>query len=755
MFRSAFRLRVGTLRALIVLGLGLGAVAAGETRFHQYTKRFAEPALPAVPVAAGYLGGSGDEYLSGGAFLPDGTLVLAGTAWGPRFDPAGVQVQVLGTEGPAPAFTMPTKKNKDGTTAITPPDWTARTGAGFVVRMGPGNKSIARAVRLPWGSGSLTSIATDAAGNVYIAGLGGANLAALGRITPVAAPGIADPDDLFVARLDPDLKGIVWAITLKDSSGSPPRVVVLDDGTIAVTGKNAFHLDPSGALRKATPLALTKNWVRGVDPRSHAFATGGDAMTHTGWEPWRKPVLFVHDAAGRHLDTFYQWGEKIVGMNWSRLVSDSEVRVLSYDRNGMLLVSGWSDGGNSVFEYLPYDLKTSVYGHIERMTGRKPGLGFSTWGAGAGSFSHLMRIDPRSGELQAKTMYISFHISANKPSGADVDFLDTAADGSLVLAGDSGSGLIQTGRLVVNSLDPAKDYIGGRFLSVLTPGMDDIRFASAIPGGGKVALGRHSARTQATTAIGSRRIGDRIRVVAVGGAIHDPTFKPVAPVQAVFGGGSLDGQYVLLDMAAATAGPSSTSGPGPAPATDLGRGGDPKDAPAAGTYAVRPGMGQEWAVLVLRDLGGDRWPTIYAAAPSGNGSVVVPAGTGSFTLRGPGSDVQLGQTARQDRRLGGELLRSGTVTDGKGNAVPTMLFPDLEAAITLSGPGAATARITYNGQTLTLTGTATIRPSKPTGKGVNIGGRFTTTKGALGLESARPEAKSEQIEIEFWTPGRP
>jgi hypothetical protein len=117
--------------------------------------------------------------------------------------------------------------------------------------------------------------------------------------------------------------------------------------------------------------------------------------------------------------------------------------------------------------------------------------------------------------------------------------------------------------------------------------------------------------------------------------------------------------------------------------------------------------------------------------------------------------VQLGQTARQDRRLGGELLRSGTVTDSKGKAVPTMLFPDLEAVVTISGPGAATAKITYNGKTLTLTGSAVIQPSKPTGKGVNIGGRFITTKGALGLESARPQAKSEQIEIEFWTPGRP
>jgi hypothetical protein len=253
--------------------------------------------------------------------------------------------------------------------------------------------------------------------------------------------------------------------------------------------------------------------------------------------------------------------------------------------------------------------------------------------------------------------------------------------------------------------------------------------------------------------VGSRRIGERIRLVVVGGAVQDPKFKPVAPAQAVFGGGSLDGQYVVLEMAALPSTPavrtSAKDAPAAAPA------GNPKDAPAAGTYGVHAKMDRPFSVLVLRDLDGDRWPAIYAAAPVGDGRVAVPAGTGSFTLRGAGSEVQLGQSTRQDRRLGGELLRNGTVTDGKGNAVPAQLFPDLEAAVTLSGTGTATATITYNGKTLTLTGTAVIRPSKPTGKGVNIGGRFTTTKGALGLESARPQAKDEQVEIEFWTSGRP
>ena len=71
----------GCLAVTVLLAGGLGA---GETRFHQYTKRFMNPKHPAKPLATGYIGGGGDEYFSGAAFLPDGTLLLAGTAYGPK-----------------------------------------------------------------------------------------------------------------------------------------------------------------------------------------------------------------------------------------------------------------------------------------------------------------------------------------------------------------------------------------------------------------------------------------------------------------------------------------------------------------------------------------------------------------------------------------------------------------------------------------------------------------------------------------------
>jgi hypothetical protein len=166
-------------------------------------------------------------------------------------------------------------------------------------------------------------------------------------------------------------------------------------------------------------------------------------------------------------------------------------------------------------------------------------------------------------------------------------------------------------------------------------------------------------------------------------------------------------------------------------------------------------MDRPWSVLVLRDMGGDRWPAIYLAGPEGSGGVTLPSATGSFTLRGSGADVQLSGGGRQDRRLGGELSRIA-VTPGKDGATQaSTVYPDLGITITLAEPGKCRGRIVFNGRTLELNGTATIRPCRPTGKGVDVSGRFLTTKGALGLGGTDAKVKEHPVEIEFWTPARP
>jgi len=738
------------LRLAVLAAAGsLFLADAGETRYHQYTKRFMNPNDPATPVAAGYFGGSADEYLSGGAVLADGTVLLAGTCYGNAFDPEGVRVRVLGTDGAAPEFTMPTRTKK-GRTKLQPPDWSHVDGAGFVVRLTEDYGGIADVIRFPWGSGSVTDIAGGPGGEILVAGICGPGFAKLTAATALAPEGEpTGEDDIFIGRLADDLSGFAWCRILKDTRQAAPKIKVIGDGRITLIGQHAHRLTADGELLEVGRLEMTNNWVRGVDPVSLALAKGGDSNTNTGWEPWRQPVLFVVDKHGEHTDTFYRWSPKLVGTNWSRLVSDSDIRGLNYDREGNLLVVGWSDGGNSVLEYLPYDLKTGVYGAVKRRTGRKCGLGFSTWGVGASSICHLIKLDPQTGEPLAKTLFLSYLGSKNKPNGLGVHSIDTAPDNSVLLGGGSAWGLIETGSLKVNSMTPEEDYMGGPFIAVLNGAMSDIRFCSALPGAGQVPIITHSKKQSGEIGMGSGRVGDKVVSVFVTAAKEDGKFTPVNNAQKAFGGGSIDGQYVILEMD-----PDQprdevevADGEGKKKKKKNKKGKD-----LTGTFRVERDMNRDWCVLVMRDRGGDLWPAFYLCHPEGSGSVDASGG-GSFTILGGAEDVQLTSGSRQDVRIGGKLSRLETYEDNKGRERSRRVYPELRLAITITGEDSCDATIAYNGETIEVKGSCSIRPSKPTGKGINVSGRFTTTKGELGL--AEGDAADHEVTIDFWAPGRP
>ena len=58
--------------------------------------------------------------------------------------------------------------------------------------------------------------------------------------------------------------------------------------------------------------------------------------------------------------------------------------------------------------------------------------------------------------------------------------------------------------------------------------------------------------------------------------------------------------------------------------------------------------------------------------------------------------------------------------------------------------------ISFAGKTVEVDGSCYIRKSEPTGDGINVGGRFTTTKGDLGIAGDA----DDQVVIEFWAPAR-
>ncbi len=714
--------------------LALASVAGANTRFHQYTRQFHEPENAAVPLASGYLGGEGDEYLSGGAFLPDGSLLLAGTAYGPVLTIAGRAPRVIGRDAPTPDFTMPMRGDR-----IAPPNWGHTQGAGFIVRLSPAYDRIVEAVRFPWGAGSLTDIATGPDGGIYVAGIQGDRFGDLTPAREAGAEGVTGPDRIFVGKLRPDLRGFEWCLTLRDDAGAAPKLRTLTDGNIGLVGAHAYHITPRGQIARATEIGLTGSWVQGIDFETHAEARGGDGNTRTGWEPWRQPSFQMFNADREHTFSFYRWSSRLVGTNWSRLVSDSSTRVVTFDRNGNVIMGGWSDGGNSVMAHVPYDLTRNVRGAIEERTGRRTGLPFSTWGAGVGSFAHINKIDVETGEPLAYTLFIAYLGDRNRPSSVSLDMLDTAVDNSLLLSGSSAYGLIETGSTKVNTLDAeAGDYIGGRFIAVLDEPWGNIRFSSALPGGGQVNLKRHSRNRSAAIGTDSARIGDKTRVVFVGGAVEHEKFRRVGGPQAGFGGGHLDGQFVVLEMDTLAPLPPFE----PQVPTSAGRSVSlpDTDRDIDGLFVVSEGMNRHHSVLVLRDTTARKWPAIYLGRPDGQGQVDT-RGRGAFTLVGAPEQVELREGAHQHRRLGG--------TYGSGD------YPGLEIAVTVTGPETATGTIAYNGRTLELEGRLSIRDSRPSGRGVNLRGLFRATKAQLGLDGRDPDDAEDEILIEFWAPGRP
>lgn len=530
-----------SLATSAVLAVLFACSASAQTRFHEYTAKYKNPPNPATPVAAGYIGGNGDEYLSGGAFLANGSVLLAGTCVGPQFNPAGIRVTVIGSDGQAPASPVKETKDKKGRARLETPNWEFTDGAGFILQLGPDYKTVVKAIRFPWSSGTLTDIVSDGKSGIYVTGTCGPAFGKLVRAEKMDS-GLTGKGSIFFGRMKSDLSGFEWCYLLEDDLWTAPKLKLLKDGKFSLIASNAYHFSSAGKLLKATKLQTTSNWSRGVDPVTHSTATGGDSNTSTGWEPWRQPVLFIFNDKGEHTDEFYRWNPKLVGLNCFRLVSDSDVRVLSYDNEGNLLVVGWSDGGNSVFEYSPYDLKRSAYPE-----GTK-GLGFSLWGAGVGSFCHIMKIDPRSGEPLGKTIFVGYLKSKNVPSGLGVDTVDSGVDDTLLMGGGSAYGLIETGNKV-NTMDwQADDYIGGPFVAILTPKMDSIRFSSCMPGGGNVDLTRHNKGSYGKWGIGSGSAGGKPMALFVCGARQAEKFKMINCPQKEFGGGKLDGQYVILEL---------------------------------------------------------------------------------------------------------------------------------------------------------------------------------------------------------------
>ncbi len=665
--RAMLRLWLG----MVLVGSGIfsleASAAQGEGRFEQLTKKFHKTPDQARVLSAGYLGGPGTEWLVGGGFQPDGTVVVAGVALGPTLELMGRKAEVLGQDAPPPA--SPERKqqldrngkpvtDKAGTPKYEPFGWKHANATAFVALLSADLKQVRSVHRFPWKSAGLTSAVVAETGHIYLAGPATEGIRALGGDQKEIVVEKSSPDQgssrlTYLACLSSDAGKVNWVRTFKGPS-SGPVLELAGPGRVRVLGPHARTFDAQGRQQSVTVVPSLGPRVA-LNPRDDTIARGGEHPWRTGREPYRDPILNIYRPDGSWLYELYNWDGPFVGLDNLRLVSDSAVRGVRYDADGNLVLSCWSDGGNSVFYREPND--------IRRVSKAMDGLGMSAWGSGVLSCAYLIRIETRNCKVTAGTPWLAY-LQSNNPNSIWVDSLGLAPDGSIGIGGRSAWGLIQTGNKL-SQADPAGNYV-----AVLSKDCKSLRFSSALP-----ACGQTDVCEGARWGIVSGTVDGRPRLLFLGGASQsEEVYGKVHPapqaqaLQSRFGGGHTDGYLLVLDLSANSKPDRMTGGPSTFSHSrrllvSLNEGEEAEKKiklPAAGTeFRFSPDQPKYVTCdIEFRDPAEVFWPCFFYGRPAASTRITYdPSGpTGSFSLL---CDQMVQKNGDQSRRILGELVKDG------------------------------------------------------------------------------------------------
>jgi len=605
-------------------------------------------------VTASLLGGKGTEWLVGGDFLADKTLVLAGNVAGGTFD-LGVKPTVLGADGAAPGEVQ-RPKNKKG--EPQPYTWGQSGVTGFVVRMSPDYKKVVSVARLPWDSAAITSIVADKDG-IYIAGKATDKIKSLAGparelpVSPDAERKTGLIDFTFVARLSSDASKIHWVRTARGLSDAP-RLSFRKDGKLIFAAQDVKTLDSSGEVVSAAVIPGGVRETSSVNPVDGTIVKGGEHHWGTGREPWRCPILNVHEPDGRLRYQLYDWGGPYVGLDNCRQVSDSAVRLVQHDNEGNVSFFAWSDGGNSVMTSMPQDVRMGV--------GLR-GTGLNAAGANVSSFGYIVKLEPKDYRPIGYTFWCARY--NGKPNGITVTNMGKTDDGSLAFSGGSAWGLIQSPNFIGKS-EPAGNYV-----AVLSPDMSGVRFCSAIPAVGTGVAGNDDSDV---VGIGSGTVDGKPLVVFTAGVQEKgDTYGHIAPpptvnaAQEKFGGGNSDGWFLVLDLSKGStpkAAPADTPKPAPKRLTveAFASRVDPKKPPVTPKDGAVFNFSPTYPKYVtvdaeFRDTKGQMWPSFaYGKPVSGNVTIKNGKPEGSFVVA---CEKWCQPKGSQARRVMGQYVEGG------------------------------------------------------------------------------------------------
>jgi len=602
------------------------ALAGGPMPYFRDRENMAEV------VSATFLGGKGTEYLCGGGFQRDGTVVLAGNVMGGLFD-LGMKASVLGNDTAAPPVGEYERAGGHNQEPAKRPSWRNPAATGFIVHCSKDLRGITSVTRLPWLAGAITSLVVGDDDAIYIAGRATPEIAKLGG-PQEALPKNPDAtrkggycEFTFVARLSPDARTIQWLRTLKGFSDAP-RLIKTKNG-ISFLAQDIRIFTPGGEQKSVAVIAGGVRENASLSPLDGTIVCGSEHHWPTGRQPYRCPILNTYTPEGKLQYQFYDWGGPYVVVDDLFLVSDTAVRMVSHDRDGNVMIMVWSDGGNSVAYRQPNDIRTWGVGR---------GLGLTAAGAHATSFSYLLKLEPKNYQIIGSTLWCSNH--NGRGNGIWIDTLGQIDDGSFAFTGNSAWGMHQTSNKLANG-EPAGPYV-----AVLTKDLTGARFSSAVPGAGMAEVANDSR-----WAIGSGTVDGKPKVLFLGSAAKEDniyglvTATPtVNALQGQFAGGVCDGYVIMLDLSK-TAAPDAKAEILPLKPTPLSinqyavpknrKPGKKDIVPIEGeVFHFRPDY-PRWTTVdaEIRDPSGNFWPNFcYGKAVSGQITWIGGQPQGSFEV---------------------------------------------------------------------------------------------------------------------------
>ncbi len=448
---------------------------------------------PLQVLAAGWLGGSGNEELVDTAILPDGRILLAGN--GELLEQPGVTATALGGE------------SEGG-------------GDGFVAMLSPDGGEMVALLTMP---AEAKKLALDSAGNLYV----------LGDASSKVEIGGTTGEGTFITRVAMDGRSEAWTMF-------EPKVMdfgIDGNGDVVVLKKALLKRFRDGKeVWEAKWKSYGDNRPAGmaISPQTGEVAVSGYGMTHTGREPWKDPYAYGFDRDGKEIWALWNPNPKEqvdAKYGGTGLMADSMGEFLATTESGEFLLGLRADGGNTVLGKNPHDETKPLEKVLDDVFQKGPGHGFK----GASGTSVIFRANAKSGDLQKGT-FMSAWLT---PQRANTLFVkDAAGDsrGRVFVVGDSASGMpVEKGWWEA----PEGGYLGGGFLAVFDRDFKRLQsgyfphssiLTTAERGGIVVIAG--SAKENGTA-------GDS------GVNYPSPTYKPV---QESFGGGERDGYYVVFKV---------------------------------------------------------------------------------------------------------------------------------------------------------------------------------------------------------------